>query len=53
MNRKQLFALFGLVGLGILLYQRYLNPRCPWCDTALVAVGVGQRLVCPSCGRLG
>lgn len=52
MDEKKLFTLLGLVAMGILLYQRFLNPRCRWCDAAIAVASVGQRVVCPSCGRL-
>lgn len=51
MSAKQAFVLLGVVGLGVYLYQRFINPRCAWCGAALAAVAVGQRVVCPSCGR--
>jgi hypothetical protein len=51
MNGKQLFVLFGSIGIVVYLYQRFLNPKCTWCGAALVAIRAGQGIACPSCGR--
>lgn len=51
MNGRQLFTLLGVIGLGVFLYQRFLNPRCVWCGGALKVLAAGQTLACPSCGR--
>ncbi len=52
MNGKQWFTFLGVVAIGIYLYQRFLNPRCKWCNQALKVLATGQVLACPSCGRV-
>jgi hypothetical protein len=52
MNGKQVFMFLGMVAIGIYVYQRFLNPRCTWCDQALKVLASGQVLACLSCGRV-
>ncbi len=51
MKRSDAFFWGGMVGLAALVIAAYKleHPKCPWCDTALVALSIGQQVVCPRC----
>ncbi len=51
MTRSDAVLLGTVVGVAILAVAAYklAHPKCPWCDTALAALSIGERVVCPQC----
>jgi len=51
MKRSDAVLLGSVIGFAALVVAAYklAHPKCPWCDTTLAALSIGQQVVCPQC----